>query len=45
MHRQDPGYFRDLLTVGDIDAVLTGTMLPESEMNMVNTGRPIPAER
>lgn len=45
VHRQDPGYFRDLLTVADIDAVLTGTMLPESEMNMVNTGRPIPAER
>lgn len=45
IHRQDSGYFRDLLSVADIDAVLTGTMLPEAEMNMVNTGRPIPAER
>jgi hypothetical protein len=45
IHRDDPDYFRDLLTVADIDAVLTGTMLPADEMNMVNTGRPVPAER
>ena len=44
IHRDDPTYFADLLTVSDIDAVLTGTMLPADEMNMVNTGRPIPAE-
>lgn len=45
IHRDDPDYFRDLLTVADIDAVLTGTMLPAEEMSMVNTGRPVPAER
>lgn len=45
VHRQDRDYFRDLLSVADIDSVLTGTMLPGDEMNMVNTGRPIPAER
>ncbi len=45
IHRDDPDYFRDLLSVADIDSVLTGTMLPAAEMNMVNTGRPIPAER
>jgi len=45
IHRQDPDYFRDLLSVADIDAVLTGTMLPADEIDMVNTGRPIQAER
>ena len=45
IHRDDPAYFRDLLTAADIDAVLTGTALPAEEMSMVNTGRTVPAER
>lgn len=45
VRREDPNYFHHLLNVADIDAVLTGTMVPGDDMSMVNTGRAIEPER
>ncbi len=41
VRRQDPGYYRDLLTVADIDRVLTTQMIPGEELQLVNNGRAI----
>jgi ribosomal protein L16 Arg81 hydroxylase len=45
VRRDDPHYFDSLLNLADIDAVLTGTMVPVEDMSMVNTGRPIEPAR
>lgn len=36
--RGDPGYYRDLLTLEDIDQVITQTMVPSNSLQMVNKG-------
>ncbi|MCB1396814.1 MAG: hypothetical protein H6898_10095 [Rhodobacter sp.] len=44
IRRGTPDYYGPLLTVADIDRVLTTTMLPVEDMNMVNNGTRIEAE-
>lgn len=41
IRRDDPDYFRELLSVEDIDRVLSDGRLPGDEFNMVNKGTPI----
>lgn len=38
VHRTDPGYYRDLLSIEDIDRVLTEMILPASDLQLVNNG-------
>lgn len=42
IRREDRDYYRDLLSVTDIDAVLTQTVLTTDELNMVNKGNAVP---
>jgi len=44
IHRQDPDYYRGLLNLADIDAVMTGQVLPADELQLVTQSRPVPAE-
>ncbi|GAB4264546.1 MAG: hypothetical protein Kow0013_11920 [Pararhodobacter sp.] len=44
VRRGDPGYYRDLLSVEDIDHVLTTMQIPATDMNMVNNGAPVDPE-
>jgi len=45
IHRDDPGYYRDLLSLEDIDRVLTETILPVSDLQLVNNGAGIDEDR
>jgi hypothetical protein len=45
VHRDDPLYFQGLLSVADIDSVLTGTMIPGEDVSLVNTGRAVEPAR
>ncbi|WP_333830705.1 cupin domain-containing protein [Pararhodobacter sp.] len=38
VQRADPGYYRDLLTIDDIDHVLTAMVLPVSDLQLVKDG-------
>ena len=42
IRREDRDYYRDLLSLADIDQVLTSVMLSTEEVQMVNTGQPVP---
>jgi ribosomal protein L16 Arg81 hydroxylase len=44
IHRDDPTYYRDLLSLEDIDSVLSSQVLPVEELQLVARGRPAPAE-
>jgi ribosomal protein L16 Arg81 hydroxylase len=44
VRRDDPDYYRALLSVADIDHVLTTMQIPEADMNMVNNGTPVAPE-
>lgn len=44
IRRDDPGYFDGLLSVADIDHVLTTQMLHGEDMQMVRTGKGVPQE-
>ncbi|WP_417587441.1 cupin domain-containing protein [Pararhodobacter oceanensis] len=44
IQREDPLYYADLLSIGDIDALLSTTQLPVGDLNMVNKGKGIEAE-
>jgi hypothetical protein len=44
IHRADPGYYRDLLSLRDIDHVLSTQVLPVEDLQLVAHGRPAPTE-
>ncbi len=44
IRRDNPDYFSSLLSVSEIDRVLTQQMIPGEEMQMVRSGKGIPAE-
>ncbi|WP_164736754.1 cupin domain-containing protein [Pararhodobacter zhoushanensis] len=44
VRRQDPAYYADLLTVADIDRVLTQTMVGGDEMQLVKLGKALEAD-
>ncbi len=44
IRRQDPAYYASLLTLADIDEVITRQILPSDELNMVNNGKAIEPE-
>lgn len=45
VHRQDPEYYKALLSVDDIDRVLTETVLPVSDLQLVKNGAGIDEDR
>lgn len=40
--RDTPDYYADLLSITDIDRVMTQQILPSEELNLVSMGKPIP---
>jgi ribosomal protein L16 Arg81 hydroxylase len=44
IRREDRGYYSGLLSLNDIDDVLTRQILPMDDLNMVNNGKAIPTE-
>jgi hypothetical protein len=44
IRREDRAYYTDLLSIKDIDRVMTERILDQSELRMVNDGTPVPPE-
>lgn len=44
IRREDRAYYRDLLSIDDIDRALTTMVFDIDDLQMVNTGRPVPSD-